>query len=59
MVEKYKSMALVQEYDTNPIFQISIKNSFDFPTLEQIGFEESPIKFKPHNLKIHFKLSRY
>ncbi|QIH39706.1 deoxyribodipyrimidine photo-lyase [Flavobacterium sp. Sr18] len=50
-LEKYKSMAPVQEYDTESHFSNFHKNSFAFPTLEQIGFEESPIKVKPHNLK--------
>ncbi|TDD75236.1 cryptochrome/photolyase family protein [Flavobacterium caseinilyticum] len=50
-LEKYKSLAPVQEYDTESHFSNFYKNSFDFPTLEQIGFEESPIKVKPHNLK--------
>ncbi|RDI58154.1 cryptochrome/photolyase family protein [Flavobacterium glaciei] len=50
-LEKYKSMAPVQEYDTESHFSNFHKNSFDFPTLEQIGFQESNIKVKPHNLK--------
>jgi deoxyribodipyrimidine photo-lyase len=50
-LEKYKSMAPVQEYDTAAYFSNFHKNSFDFPSLKQIGFEESPIKVKPHNLK--------
>ena len=50
-LEKYKSMAPVQEYDTESYFSNFYKNSFAFPSLEHIGFEESPIKVKPHNLK--------
>ena len=50
-LEKYKSMAPVQEYDTESHFSNFHKNSFVFPSLEQIGFDESPIKVKPHNLK--------
>ncbi|SDG79731.1 deoxyribodipyrimidine photo-lyase [Flavobacterium omnivorum] len=50
-LEKYKSLAAVQEYDTESHFSNFHKYRFDFPTLEQIGFEESPIKVKPHNLK--------
>ncbi|MFV5689147.1 cryptochrome/photolyase family protein [Flavobacterium sp. ZT3R25] len=50
-VEKYKSMAPVPEYDATDMFSNFHKNSFTFPTLEQIGFVESPIKVKPHNLK--------
>lgn len=50
-LEKYKSMAPVPEYDTESHFSNFHKSSFPFPTLEQIGFEESSIKVKPHNLK--------
>jgi deoxyribodipyrimidine photo-lyase len=50
-LEKYKSMAPVPEYDATNMFSNFHKNSFTFPALEQIGFEESPIKVKPHNLK--------
>ena len=50
-LEKYKTMAPVQEYDTMAHFSNFHKNSFSFPSLEQIGFEESPKKVKPHNLK--------
>ena len=50
-LERYKSMAPVQEYDAADLFSNFHKNSFSFPTLEQIGFEESPIKVIPHNLK--------
>ena len=50
-LEKFKSMAPVPEYDTESYFSNFHKNSFPFPTLEQIGFEESLIKVKPHNLK--------
>ena len=50
-LEKYKSMTPVQEYDTEVHFSNFHKHSFAFPTLEQIGFEESSSKVKPHNLK--------
>lgn len=50
-LEKYKSMAPVQEYDTSDKFSKFYKSNFTFPTLEQIGFEESSIKVIPHNLK--------
>nr|WP_314897295.1 deoxyribodipyrimidine photo-lyase [uncultured Flavobacterium sp.] len=50
-LEKYKSLAPVQEYDASDKFSNFYKSDFVFPTLEQIGFEESPIKVKPHNLK--------
>jgi deoxyribodipyrimidine photo-lyase len=48
---KYESMMPVEEFDTKAAFSNFYKGDFDFPTLEQIGFEESPIKVKPHNLK--------
>jgi deoxyribodipyrimidine photo-lyase len=50
-LEKYKSMAPIKEYDATHLFSSFHKNSFSFPTLQQIGFEESPIKVIPHNLK--------
>jgi deoxyribodipyrimidine photo-lyase len=50
-LEKYKSIAPVQEMDASILFSNFYKSSFSFPTLEQIGFEESPIKVIPHNLK--------
>ena len=50
-LEKYNSMAPVPEYDTSENFSNFYKSNFIFPTLEQIGFEESSIKVIPHNLK--------
>lgn len=50
-LEKYNAMAPVQEYDATEKFSNFHKNNFVFPTLEEIGFEESPIKVIPHNLK--------
>ena len=50
-LEKYRSMAPVREYDTETHFSNFHKSSFVFPTLKEIGFEESTIKVKPHNLK--------
>jgi deoxyribodipyrimidine photo-lyase len=50
-LEKYKTMAPVPEYDATGKFHNFHKNNFVFPSLEQIGFEESPIKVIPHNLK--------
>lgn len=50
-LEKYKSMAPVQEMDASILYSNFYKSIFEFPTLEQIGFEESPIKVIPHNLK--------
>ena len=50
-LEKYKTMAPVQEMDTSILYSNFHKSSFNFPTLEQIGFEQSAIKVIPHNLK--------
>ena len=50
-LEKYKSMAPIQEYETAALFDNFHKNIFDIPTLEQIGFKENEIKVKAHNLK--------
>ncbi len=50
-LEKYKSIAPVQEYDATTSYSNFYKSSFVIPTLNEIGFEESPIKVKPHNLK--------
>jgi deoxyribodipyrimidine photo-lyase len=50
-LEKYQSMSPVQEYDSSVKFSNFYKSNFTFPTLEQIGFEESSIKVIPHNLK--------
>ena len=50
-LEKYNSMAPVQEYDATEKFSNFYKSNFTFPTLEQIGFEESVIKVIPHNLR--------
>ena len=50
-LEKYNAMAPVQEYDAIEKFSNFHKNNFVFPTLEEIGFKESPIKVIPHNLK--------
>lgn len=50
-LEKYKLMFPVAEYDATDMFSNFYKNSFTFPSLAQIGFEESTIKVKSHNLK--------
>lgn len=50
-LEKYKSMAPVEEFEATALFSNFHKSDIVFPTLEQIGFEESSIKVKPHNLK--------
>jgi deoxyribodipyrimidine photo-lyase len=49
-LEKYNAIRPVQEYDSSNQFSNFYKSNFDFPTLEQIGFEESVIKVIPHNL---------
>ena len=50
-LEKYQSMAPVQEFEATEKFSNFHKSNFTFPTLEQIGFEESSIKVITHNLK--------
>ena len=50
-LEKYKSIDPVLEYNTSEKFSNFHKSNFVFPTLRQIGFEESSIKVIPHNLK--------
>ncbi|MFV8343110.1 cryptochrome/photolyase family protein [Flavobacterium sp. XS2P39] len=50
-LEKYKSEAPVSQYDATIAFCNFHKNKFVFPSLAQVGFEESPIKVKPHNLE--------
>lgn len=49
-LEKYKQNAPVTEFDSTSFFSNFYEANFEFPTLEQIGFVESPIKVKPHNL---------
>jgi deoxyribodipyrimidine photo-lyase len=49
-LEKYKTMAPILEYDTKAYFSNFYKSNFSFLSLEQIGFEQSSIKVKPHNL---------
>ena len=49
-LEKYKTMAPIPEYDASVRFSNFHKNTFAFLSLAEIGFEESPIKVKPHNL---------
>ena len=50
-LEKYKSLAPIQEFDINAHYANFFKSNFVFPTLKQIGFKESSIKVKVHNLK--------
>ena len=49
-LEKYRSTAPVAEYDCAAHFSNFFKSSFTFLSLEEIGFEASTIKVKPHNL---------
>lgn len=49
-LEKYKSSAPVIEYDCAVHYSNFFKCSFTFLSLEDIGFEPSTIKVKPHNL---------
>jgi deoxyribodipyrimidine photo-lyase len=51
-LEKYNSIAPVQEWDATPYFSNFFKSTFEFPSLGQIGFLPSSIKVKPHNLKL-------
>ena len=50
-LEKYNSIAPVPEYDATDAFSNFLKSNFIFPTLNEIGFDESSIKVIPHNLK--------
>lgn len=49
-LEKFKSVAPLQEYITINYLTNFYQNHFDFPSLEQIGFEQSTIKVQPFNL---------
>ncbi len=51
-LEKYHTIAPVQEWDATPYFSNFFKSNFAFPSLEEIGFRPSSIKVKPHNLKL-------
>lgn len=51
-LEKYHTIAPVQEWDATPYFYNFFKSNFAFPSLEEIGFSPSSIKVKPHNLKL-------
>jgi deoxyribodipyrimidine photo-lyase len=50
-LEKYNSNRPVPEYNCEMFFSKFFKSRFSFPTLDQIGFDESSIKVLPHNLK--------
>src|SRR6187402_3361863 len=49
-LDKYKSLAPLQEYFTQNYLFNFYKNFFDFPSLQQIGFELNDIKVIPYNL---------
>ncbi|MEY2922676.1 MAG: hypothetical protein RL108_1302, partial [Bacteroidota bacterium] len=51
-LEKYHTIAPIQEWDATPYFSNFLKSNFAFPSLEEIGFRPSSIKVKPHNLKL-------
>jgi deoxyribodipyrimidine photo-lyase len=51
-LEKYRIIAPVLEYDAVPYFSSFLSSNFAFPSIEDIGFEPSQIKVKPHNLKL-------
>jgi deoxyribodipyrimidine photo-lyase len=51
MVRKIQIDGSSSEYDATSLYANFHKNSFVMPTLNEIGFEESLIKVKPHNLK--------
>ena len=50
-LEHYKTMAPVPEFTTTDFFSNFQKSDFSISSLDQIGFEDSPIKVIPHNLK--------
>lgn len=50
-LEKYKAIAPLVECNTQSIFSNFYKSNFDFPTLQQLGFQESDIKVVPYSLK--------
>jgi len=49
-LEKFKFMAPLQEYVTINYLTNFHQKHFDFPSLQQIGFEQSTIKVQPFNL---------
>ncbi len=55
-LEKYKLTAPAREYDTSVGYSNFYKSNFVFPSLNEIGFEESSIKVLPHNLT---QISKY
>ncbi|UQD56314.1 deoxyribodipyrimidine photo-lyase [Flavobacterium sp. K5-23] len=49
-LENYKDLGGFHKYSTEDQFSNFYKAIFNFPSLQEIGFEESVIKVKPHNL---------
>jgi deoxyribodipyrimidine photo-lyase len=49
-LENYKSLSNFSDYSKAEHFLKFYSSKFRFPSLEDIGFEESDIKVKPHNL---------
>ncbi|WPR71055.1 deoxyribodipyrimidine photo-lyase [Flavobacterium sp. NG2] len=49
-LEKFKTLLPITAYATADYFSKFYQSNFDFPSLKNIGFEESAIKVKPHNL---------
>jgi len=49
-LEKFHQEKPIREYDTSGLFSNLYKSNFSFPSLEQIGFDESPVKVKPYTL---------
>jgi deoxyribodipyrimidine photo-lyase len=50
-LDKYNAMAPVREYTGTATSSNFHKSKYTFPTLAEIGFEESLIKVKPYDLK--------
>jgi deoxyribodipyrimidine photo-lyase len=55
-LEKFNTIKPIQNFDTSVLVSNFHKHHFDFPTLSEIGFEQSDIKAQPHNLS---KISNY
>ncbi len=55
-LEKFKTLKSIQNFDISVHNSNFLKSNFNFLTLAEIGFEESNIKVKPHNLS---KISNY
>jgi deoxyribodipyrimidine photo-lyase len=49
-LEKFSRIQPIQNFDSSVYYFNFYKNQYRFPTLAEIGFEESAIKVKPYNL---------